>query len=161
MKPINGIASFLAVGFAAVLLLACESKMERAKQALDKISYSVATISADGTQYWPIETAHLQQELSDLHSAYARRHYAEVLSRAPAVLTDAKSLAADTAAKRSQIVKALVEQWSGFAATLPQWIGAAEYRIAALSKPKRVPKGVDLSTAASALADAKNGWGRA
>jgi hypothetical protein len=161
MKPIDGMATFLVIGFAAVFLLACENKMGRAKQALDEISYSVATTLADGKKYVPAETAHVQRELADLQGAYGKRNYAPVLSRAPAVLADAKSLAADAAAKKSQVAKALDERWSGFAATLPQWIVAVEDRVATLSKAGRVPKGLDLSTARAALADAKNGWGRA
>jgi hypothetical protein len=161
MKPINGIASFLVVGFAATFLLACENKMERAKQALDEISYNVATNLVDGTKYVPAEVAHVQQELADLQGAYGKRNYAAVLSRAPAVLADAKSLATYAAIQKSQVAQALDEQWSGFPATLPQRIAAVEDRIATLSKPKRIPKGVDLSTAKAALADAKDGWGRA
>jgi len=135
--------------------------MERAKQALDEISYNVATNLVDGTKYVPAEVAHVQQELADLQGAYGKRNYAAVLSRAPAVLADAKSLATYAAIQKSQVAQALDEQWSGFPATLPQRIAAVEDRIATLSKPKRIPKGVDLSTAKAALADAKDGWGRA
>jgi hypothetical protein len=41
MKAFNGLASFLVRGLAAVFLIACENKMERAQQALDDNSYSV------------------------------------------------------------------------------------------------------------------------
>jgi hypothetical protein len=161
MKPINGMAGVLVLGFATLFLLACENRMERAKRSLDEISYEVAGALPDGERFVPTETAHVQQEVADLQGAYHRKDYAAVLARAPAVLADVKSLATDAAAKKSRVAKALDEQWSVLVATLPGWIAAVEDRLAALSKPRRASKGMDLSTAKSALADAKDGWERA
>jgi hypothetical protein len=90
MKPINGMAGVLVLGFATLFLLACENRMERAKRSLDEISYEVAGALPDGERFVPTETAHVQQEVADLQGAYDRKDYAAVLARAPAVLADAK-----------------------------------------------------------------------
>lgn len=161
IKPINNIATFVVAGVAASFLVACEDKMERARQALDEISISAARSLADGTKYVPAEAAHVQNELADLQVAYGHRNYSAVLSGAPAVLADAKGLAADAAAGKSNVVKSLDKQWGMFAVNLPQWIVVVEDRMATLSKAGNVQKGLDLSTAGAALADAKDGWERA
>jgi diguanylate cyclase (GGDEF)-like protein len=95
-----------------VFLIACANKMERAQQALDEISYSVTTTLADGTKYVRDEATHVQQELADLQSSSGKNNYAAVLLRASLVLTDAKSLAVDAAAKTIQVAKTLDKQWS-------------------------------------------------
>lgn len=160
MKSINVFASLTVLAIVAVLT-ACENRMEPAKQALDEIANLVATTTEDGTKYVPDEMTRVQKKLTDLQSAYDKKDYAAVLANSPAVLADAKNLAADAAAKKGEIAKALDTEWSKFAATLPQWITAVKNRIDALSKAKRVPKDIDLSAAKSQFADAMDGWGRA
>jgi hypothetical protein len=51
-------------GLAAVLLIACENEMERAQQALDDNSYSVATTMADGTKHVPDEAKSLPDNIA-------------------------------------------------------------------------------------------------
>jgi hypothetical protein len=88
-----------------------------------------------------------------------------VLARAQAVLADAKHLATAAAAKKDEIAKAqtkaLNTEWSGFAASLPEMITAVKKRVDALSKPKRMPKGIDLAPARSGLGDATTEWEKA
>jgi hypothetical protein len=160
MKSTNVFASLVVLAIVAVLT-ACANQMEPAKQALDEVSNLVTTTTVDGTKYVPDEMASVQKKLADLQSAYDKKDYAAVLANAPAVLTDAKSLAADAATKKGEIAKALDTEWSGFAASLPQWITDVKNRVDELSKAKRVPKDIDLPSAKSALADATDGWGRA
>jgi hypothetical protein len=77
------------------------------------------------------------------------------------VIADAKSLVADTAAKKDNIAKALNTEWNGFATSVPQGITTVKARADALSKTKRAPRGIDLAAAQSSLADATDGWARA
>ncbi|HEY3654083.1 MAG TPA: hypothetical protein VGL34_03760 [Steroidobacteraceae bacterium] len=160
MKSTKVLASLVVLAIVATLT-ACANQMEPAKQALDEISNLVTMTTADGARYVPDEMGSVQKKLADLQSAYDKKDYAAVLANAPAVLADAKNLAADAAAKKGEIAKALDTEWSAFVASLPQWIADVKNRVDELSKAKRVPKDVDLPSAKEALADATDGWGRA
>lgn len=161
MKSNISFAHFFVLGTAALLLTACASQMQPAKQALDEIYSIVMATTADAAKYVPDQLAGVQKELGELQSSYDKQDYAGVLTRSPAVLADAKTLAADAAAKKGEAAKALNTEWSGLAATLPNWITAVKDRVADLSKAKRVPKGIDLAAGESTLADATDGWTRA
>jgi hypothetical protein len=160
MISTNRFANFLAIGIAALLCNACLDEREPAKQALDEISNVLMAASADATKYAPDQMASVQKELADLKISYDRKYYGDVVAHAPSVLTDAKNLAADAAAKKDDIANAHRE-WNGFAASLPQGITAVKARVDVLSKAKRVPMGIDLAAAQSSLADATDGWARA
>jgi len=135
--------------------------MEPAKQELDEIYNVEMATTADASKYVPDQMVSFQKEIGDLQSLYDKQDYAAVLAHAPAVLADAKTLAAAATAKKGEIATALDTEWSGFAASLPQWITTVKDRVDALSKRKRVPEGIDLAAAKSGLADATDGWGRA
>jgi hypothetical protein len=161
MISTNRFANLLMIGIAALLCNACLDEMEPAKQALGEISNVLMAASADATKYAPDQMASVQKELADLKISYDRKYYGDVVAHAPSVLTDAKNLAADAAAKKDDIAKALNTEWNGFAASLPNGITAVRARVDVLSKAKRAPKGMDLAAAQSSLADATDGWARA
>ncbi len=160
MNSTKSIANFLVLGAAALLFAACANQMEPAKHALDDINSAVNAASADAQKYIPDQLTSVQKELADLKASYDKKDYAAVLTHAPAVLADAKNLAADATAKKDEAAKAkaLEAEWSGFAATLPQLISVVKNRIDALSRTRRVPKGIDLAVARSGLADATAEW---
>jgi len=161
MISTNRFANFLVLGIAALLLTACANQMEPAKQALDEIYNVEMATTADASKYVPDQMVSFQKEIGDLQSSYDTQDYAAVLAHAPAVLADAKTLAAAATAKKVEIAKALDTEWIGFAASLPQGITAVKARVDVLSKTKRAPKGIDLAAAQSSLADATDGWARA
>jgi len=53
MKSTQSISSFLIAGCAALLVAACTSKIEPAKQALVDINRALAAASPDATKYIP------------------------------------------------------------------------------------------------------------
>ncbi len=161
MKSPQSIASYLIVGCATLLVAACTSKMEPAKQALVDINWALAAASPDATKYIPDQVASVQGKLTDLDASYDKQDYAAVLAAAPAVLTEAKGLAAAAAAKRDEVMKALITEWTGLSASVPQLVTSVKTRVDALSKTRRVPKGVDLAAAKSGLGDATVLWDKA
>jgi hypothetical protein len=161
VNSLNSLAICLVLGIATLLPAACANQMEPAKQALEEIYDIVLAATADGTKYVPDQMASVQKELGELQSSYDKKDYAVVLAHAPAVRADAKSLASAAADKKGEIAKERGTEWSGFAASLPQWITTVRDRLEVLSKPMRAPKGIDLATAKSEFADATDGWTRA
>ena len=133
----------------------------RNRRALDEVHNIVREAAADGTKYVPDQMASVQKELGELQSSYDQKDYATVLAHAPAVLVDAKALAADATTRKGEFAKALDTEWRGFAAFLPQWIKTVKDRVDEISKPKPVLRGIDLAVAKSGLANATDGWRRA
>jgi hypothetical protein len=161
MKSPQSIVNYLLVGVAALLFAACSTQMEPAKKAIDDISSSVQAASADADQYIPDQVAEVKRKLADLNASFDMKDYAAVLAGAPALLTEAKGLAAAAAAKRDEVMKALAAQWTELSASVPPLVTSVKTRVDALSKARRVPKGVDLAAAKSGLGDATVLWDKA
>jgi diguanylate cyclase (GGDEF)-like protein len=126
MKSINGFQACLLSGIAALVLPACANHREPARVALVQISNMSVSTSADGAKYVPVQMATVQKEHAELQDSFDKRNYAAVLTGAPAVLADTKSLAVAATAKKGEIAKTLDTQWSKFAWFLPQRIASAQ-----------------------------------
>jgi len=98
-----------------------------------------------------------------LKASYDKQDYAAVVTGAPAVLGDAQTLATAAAAKKDEVLKALNDDWTGLAASLPADMAAVQARIDALGKKsgKKAAAGVDLDAAKLGLADAGSMWSKA
>lgn len=161
MKSPQSIANYLLLGVAALLLVACGSQMEPAKKAIDEVSSTVQATPPDADQYIPDQVADVKRKLADLNASFDKKDYAAVLAGAPPLLIEAKSLTAAAAAKKDEVMKALAAQWTDLSASVPQLVTSVKTRVEALSKTRRVPKGVDLAAAKSGLSDATTLWDKA
>jgi hypothetical protein len=151
----------LFVAAAMTLLAACANQMEPAQKAIEDIKSAMTAAPADADKYIPDQVASVEQKLVDLNTSFGKKDYAAVLADAPAVLAQAKGLAAAAAAKKDEAMKALAAQWSQLSASVPQLIASLNTRVNALSKTRRKPKGIDLAAAKSGLADATVLWAKA
>ena len=161
MKSTHSIAGYLLFAVAALLLAACSTHMRAAQQALDQISNTVEAIPADGDQYVPEQIASVKSKLSDLNASFDKKDYSAVLASAPAVLIEAKNVAATAVAKRDEAMKALTAQWNQLSTSVPQLVASVKTRVDALSKTRRVPKGIDLTAAKAGLDGATTLWQKA
>jgi len=161
MKSNQRVTGFLTLCSVAVLFAACVNQMEPAKNALDNINATLNSVSADDQKYVPDQFAQAQSKAAALTAAFEKKDYATVLARAPGVLAEVSGLAGAAAAKKDEMVKAVGNEWRSLAASVPQSLSAVQSRIDDFSKTKKVPKGVDLSAAKSALADATSAWDKA
>ncbi len=161
MKSSQRIPRFLTLCSFAILFVACMSQMEPAKNALDNISATLNSVSADAQKYVPDQFAQAQGKVAGLTASFEKKDYAAVVAGAPAVLAQVRGLADAVATKKDEMVKAVGNEWRGLAASVPQTLNAVQTRIDALSKTKRVPKDVDLGAAKSGLADATSAWDKA
>jgi len=161
MKSNQRVTGFLTFCSVAVLFAACVNQMEPAKNALDNINATLNSVSADAQKYVPDQFAQAQSKAAALTASFEKKDYATVLARAPGVLAEVSGLAGAAAAKKDEMVKAVGNEWRSLAASVPQSLSAVQSRIDDFSKTKKVPKGVDLSAAKSALADATSAWDKA
>jgi hypothetical protein len=161
VKTTRNLAQYLAVYFAAILIVACANQMEPAKNALDNINATLAAASADAQTYIPDQLAGAQSKVAALKTSYDNKDYAAVVAGAPAVLAEVSGLAGEAAAKKDESLKALGNAWRSLAATIPPSVAAVQTRVDALSKTKHVPKDIDLTAAKSGLTDATAAWEQA
>ena len=161
MKSNQSITRFLIVCSIVTLFVACANQMQPAKDALANINTTLDSVSADAQKYVPDQFAQAQGKVAALTASFEKKDYAAVVAGAPAVLAEVNGLAGAAAAKKDEIVKALGNEWRNLAASVPQSMSAVQTRIDALSKTKRVPRGVDLTAAKSALAGATAAWDKA
>ena len=145
------------------LLAACTSQREPAQQMMQDIEATLGGVSEDAAKYVPGELTGVQMKLDDLKTAYDAQDYKAVLARGPAILAEAKGLAADAAAKKSEIAKDQSDQWTSLSAAVPALFTAVQTRLDLLSQKKnrKMAAGIDLDAAKSALSDATSEWSKA
>lgn len=163
MKSITRAYGVVLASLALVLLAACSGEKEPAQKLISDIEATVTAASAEAAKYVPDQLIAVQSKLGDLKASYARQDFAAVVKGAPAVLESAQSLATAAAAKKDELLKALNDQWTGLAATVPGYFPAIQNRMAFLSKKanKKAAAGIDLSAATAATADASSLWSKA
>jgi hypothetical protein len=143
------------------VLAASGTQKEPAKKAIDDISSTVAAASVEADKYIPDQVASVDRKLTGLYDSFDRKDYAAVLAGAPPVLFEAQGLVAATAARKDEIMKARTSEWSALSASVPQLIASLKARLNALSKPRHVPSGIDLTAGKSDYDDAAVLWEKA
>ena len=145
------------------LLGACTNQREPAQHMMQDIETTLGGVSEDAAKYVPGELTGVQMKLDDLKTAYTAQDYKAVLARGPAVLDEAKRLAADAAAKKSEIAHNQSDQWTSLSAAVPALFTAVQARLDLLSQKKnrKMAAGIDLDAAKSALSEATSEWSKA
>ena len=165
IRMFNGrTARFLAVFVAGLALAACANQMEPAKKLLGDVEAAVTAAGAEAQQYIPDQVASVNKKLAELKTAFDKQDYKAVITGAPALLTEAKGLTDDAAAKKKEVLEALGAQWTQLATELPQAISAVEAKLATLAKAKKLPAGISkdgVDSAKAGLAEAKTAWAEA
>ena len=160
--------SFARVGRVAflswmVLLAACASQKEPAQKLLGDIEATVTAAAPEAAKYVPDQLADVQNKLGELKASFDKKDYAAVVSGAPAVLGAAQALATAAAAKKDEALKALNDQWTGLAGSLPGYVTAIQNRIDFLGKKvnRKAAAGIDVDAAKAGLGDATSLWSKA
>ena len=163
MQFVQRVSRYALISTAAIILAACAGQKEPAQKLIGNIEATVTAASAEAAKYVPDQLADVQSKLGALKASFDKQDYAAVVTGAPALLGEAQGLATAAAAKKDEILKALNEQWTTLAGTLPGEVTAIQSRIDLLSKKssKKMAAGIDLAAAKSGLADASSLWSKA
>jgi hypothetical protein len=158
MNSTRNIARYLVLASAALVFAACASKMEPAAKALADINSALDSVSVEAKKYVPDQLTAAENKVTQLTQSFDNKEYEAVLAGAPPILAEVQGLANAAAAKKDEIAKALSDEWTGLAASVPPTVDAVNTRVDTLSKAKHAPKDIDLTAAKSDLADAKTQW---
>jgi hypothetical protein len=148
---------------AVLMLVGCTSQKEPAQIALGNIEAIIIASSGDAAKYAPDQLMDVQSKLGRLQASFDRHDYAAVVAGAPEAMTAAHGLISATAAAKATADKALNEQWTVLAATIPDYMAAVRRRIDLLNKKssRRLAAGIDLGAASERLDDAVSLWSKA
>ena len=151
----------LALGF--LLLAACAGQREPAQKMMSDIEAAVSSASVDAAKYAPDQLIDVQTKLDDLKTAFNAQDYQGVLTRGPAILSEAQGLAGAAAAKKADTMKSLNDRWNSLAGTVPDELTEIRSRVDALGQPKnrKLARGVDLGAAKSGIDEATSQWSKA
>jgi len=163
MQLIQRVGRYAAISMAAVILAACAGQKEPAQKLIGDVEATVTAASPEAAKYVPDQLADVQGKLDGLKASFEKQDYAAVVTAGPAVLTAAQGLATAAAAKKDEVLKALNDEWTGLAASLPADVTAIQSRIDLLSKKssKKQAAGIDLAAAKTGLSDATSLWSKA
>jgi DNA repair exonuclease SbcCD ATPase subunit len=163
MQFFQRVNRYAVISMAAIILAACASQKEPAQKLIGDIESTVAAASTEAAKYVPDQLADVQAKLAALKASFDKQDYASVVTGGPAVLTAAQNLATAAAAKKDEVLKALNDEWTGLAGSLPGEVAAVQSRIDVLSKRsnKKQAKGIDLDAAKAGLGDATSLWSKA
>lgn len=162
-KRHHGSRALLSAAFAMLLLPACTSQREPAQKMMNDIEAAVGAAATDAEKYVPGRLTDVQAKLDDLKTVYTAQDYQGVLARGPAILREAQGLEAAAAAKKADLAKALGEQWTALANSVPQEENVVQQRIDMLGerKNRKLARSIDVDAAKSALGDAASQWSKA
>ena len=163
MQSIKRVRRYAVFSLAAIILAGCASQKEPAQKLISDIEATVTAASTEAAKYVPDQLADVQAQLGALKASFDKQDYAAVVTGAPAVLTSAQGLATAAAAKKDAVLKALNDEWTGLAASLPADVTAIQSRIDLLSQKssKKLAAGIDLDAAKAGVADASVLWSKA
>jgi hypothetical protein len=163
MQMIQRVGHYALISMAAIIMAACAGQKEPAHKLIGEIEATVTAASAEAAKYVPDQLADVQIKLGALKSSFDKQDYAAVMTGAPDVLSEAHGLATAAAAKKDEILKALNDQWTGLAGSLPVAVAAIQNRIDTLSRQagKKLAAGIDLDAAKAGAGDATALWSKA
>src|SRR5262245_65628197 len=96
-----------ALGLAALVLLsACASDKAPAEQAVKAAETAVASAKAEAAKWVPDQARSLDAALASVKDKFTKGEYKAVLAEAPALATQAQSVAAAAAAKKAELGRA-------------------------------------------------------
>jgi hypothetical protein len=163
MQMTRRVSRYALISMAAIILAACAGQKEPARKLIGDIEATVTAASAEAAKYVPDQLADVQSKLGVLKASFDKQDYAAVVTGAPDVLSAAQTLATAAAAKKDEILKALNDQWTALAASLPADVTAIQNRIDLLSRKssKKQAAGIDLDAAKAGAGDATSLWSKA
>ncbi len=154
----------LAAALAAVLLVGCNTQKGPAEQAVATAQAALDAVRDDAQKYAPEQLGGVEAKLGDMKGAFQQGNYAGVLAAAPGLTSAITSLKEAASAKKVEVEQALAkakDDWGPASTAVPKMVEEIAKRVEALSKTKKLPRGVGKDAVAAAktgLDSLKSTW---
>lgn len=152
------VKTFAFVTLAAFVAVACGKGPAQA--ALTTADAAVSGAKADGEKYVPEQFKALADAAAAAKSKFDSGDYKGALEGAQAVSTQAQTVVAAAAAKKT----ALMESWKAMEGSLPTMVADIQKKVMELGTARKLPAGLDkagLASAGTALEAATAAWAEA
>jgi hypothetical protein len=156
----HGILSTIAL---ALLMSACASKEDPAKQIVARADAGLAPVREDASVYAPNELKTAEDKLAAAKDDITWEHYQKVLEEGPALEASVAAVKDAVVAKKTQAAAA-THEWTDLSETVPKIVEALQSRVDTLSKARKLPPEVKKETLESAkteLESMKTTWAAA
>ncbi len=144
----------------AVALGACSSAKAPAEKAIKAAEEALNAAKAEAMKYVPEQVRKAEDALKAAKDNFEKRDYPAAVSAANAVLDKAKDLVSSSASRKAELSK----NWEELSAGLPKSIAEIKSRITALSRSRKLPKGLDkakIESAKSGIDEVGREWDEA
>ncbi len=144
---------FLLAALSAVLLFGCNTQKGPAEQAVMSAGAALDAVRDDAQKYVPEQLGGVEAQLGDMKGSFEKGDYAGVLKAAPAMTAAIASMKDAAAAKKVEAEQALAkakDDWGPASTAVPKMVDEIAKRVEALSKTKKLPKGVSKDAVAAA-----------
>ena len=156
----SGILSTLAV---ALIVTACASKEEPAKQVVANAEAALTQVREDATVYAADELKVADDKLAAAKDNITWQKYQAVIDQAPELNASVTTVKDAVISKKTQAAAA-EREWTGLSEEVPKIVQALESRVETLSKARKLPPEVKketLETAKTELESMKTTWAAA
>ena len=144
---------WLLAALAAVLMFGCNTQKGPAEQALMSAKTALDAVRDDAAKYAPEKLGSVESQLSNLQGKFQQGDYAGVVAAAPAMSAAIAGLKDAATAKKAEAEQALAkakDDWGPASTAVPKMVDDLAKRVEALSKSKKLPKGVTKDAVAAA-----------
>ncbi|MFY9551792.1 MAG: hypothetical protein WAU32_11615 [Thermoanaerobaculia bacterium] len=148
------------IAVACAVSLACNAGKAPAEAALKAAEDAVNSARAQAEKLVPDDFKSLTDDLAAAKDLYNKGDYKGALAAAQSIQQKANEVTAKALARKTELTKA----WNEASAEVPKTVEELKGRLDTLSKSKKLPKGLEAATVASAkdsLDAATAAWGEA
>jgi len=155
---------WLAVVFAALFVAGCNMQKGPAEQAVAGAEAALDAVRDAAQKYDPEDLGSVEAQLGQMKDSFQKGDYAGVLAAAPAMTTAINGLKDKATQKKADAEAALAkakDDWGPASAAVPKMVEEIGKRVEALSKSKKLPKGVTkegVAAAKTGLDSLKSMW---
>lgn len=154
MKKCFPLIALVVVG---LFFVACSRDKGPAEAAIKTAEEALSATKAEASKYVPDQVKSVEDALKAAKDSFAKGEYTAALNSAKDLPAKAKDLGSAAAAKKAELAKS----WEEMSGSVPKMVEAIKTKVEALTKSRKLPKGMDkakLEGAKAGLVEITQGW---
>ena len=148
---------FIALIIVGLFFVACSRDKGPAEAAIKAAEEALNASKAEASKYVPDQVKSVEDALKAAKDSLAKGEYTAALTSAKDLPAKAKDLGSAAAAKKAELTKS----WEEMSGSVPKMVEDIKAKLGALTKSKKLPKGMDkakLEGAKAGLAEITQVW---